>query len=265
MLDFLHKERYSFDDLIDIMALLRSENGCPWDKEQTHDSIKSNLIEEAYEALDAIQDNDIPHMREELGDLLLQVVFHCQMEHENGNFDMYDVCDSLCKKLIRRHPHIFGDASAENSDEVLNLWESVKKQENNRSASDFVNDVCKALPALMQSQKVQSRIAKENLSRCKDIYDAMSCADEQLYELQEVIDQDFWDEELISEKLGELLLACTEISRLADIDSEFALKKATSNLQKHFKAVSELAKEKYPDAKNIDNIQCAELWEQTNK
>lgn len=265
MLDFLHKERYSFDDLVDIMSLLRSENGCPWDKEQTHESIKSNLIEEAYEALDAIEDKDIPHMREELGDVLLQVVFHSQIEREKGNFDVFNVCDDICKKLIRRHPHIFGEASAQNSDDVLKLWEAVKKQENNRSPSDFVNDVCKALPALMQSQKVQERISKENLNRCKDIYDAMSDVDERLYELQELIEQDYWDEDDISGKLGELLLACTEVSRIADVDSEFALKKATSNLQRHFKVVSELAKSKYPDTKAIDASQCTELWKQAEE
>ena len=126
--DFLKKERYSIEDLLEIMSLLRSENGCPWDREQTHESIRKNFIEETYEAVEAIDCNDPEMLREELGDVLLQVVFHTQMEKEKGNFDFNDVCNEICKKLVVRHPHIFGDESIGEAKDVANRWDEIKKR-----------------------------------------------------------------------------------------------------------------------------------------
>ena len=123
--DFVKKERYSIEDLTEIMSLLRSENGCPWDKEQTHESIRKNFIEETYEAVEAIDCNDPEMLREELGDVLLQVVFHTQMEKEKGNFDFDDVCDGICKKLIVRHPHIFGDEHIGEANAVADRWDEI--------------------------------------------------------------------------------------------------------------------------------------------
>ena len=129
MVNFQRKQRYGWEDLLTIMHLLRAPEGCPWDREQTHQSIRRNFLEETYEALDAIDRNDLPGMKEELGDVLLQVVFHTQMEKEKGVFDINDVADGICKKLIYRHPHVFGDAKVNSVEEGLDLWNSIKEQE----------------------------------------------------------------------------------------------------------------------------------------
>lgn len=128
-MDFKYKEKYNIEDLLTIMRLLRSEDGCPWDREQTHQSIRKNLIEETYEAAEAIDREDMPLLKEELGDVLLQVVFHARMEEEKGNFSFDDVADGICKKLIVRHPHIFADVTADNAEQVLANWDSIKKKE----------------------------------------------------------------------------------------------------------------------------------------
>ena len=126
MIDYKQKETYDFDDLVEIVTLLRAPGGCPWDREQTHQSIRKNFIEEVYEAIEAIDTNNSDLLREELGDVLLQIALHCEMEREAGNFDIHDVCDELCKKLIVRHPHVFGDVSASDSEQALASWDAVK-------------------------------------------------------------------------------------------------------------------------------------------
>ena len=129
MVDFIHKERYGYEDLLEIMRLLRAPGGCPWDAEQTHGSILRNFHEETYEFCEAAEADDVPHMVEELGDVLMQVVFHAQMETEAGRFTMDDVCDGICKKMVYRHPHVFGSAHCETSAEVLETWDQVKRAE----------------------------------------------------------------------------------------------------------------------------------------
>ena len=157
----LIKEEYSFQDLVDIMALLRSDNGCPWDRVQTHESIRKNFIEETYEAVEAIDNKDVDNLREELGDVLLQVLFHAQMEREAGRFDIGDVIDEVCKKLVVRHPHIFGDVSADTPDKVLDNWEEIKMRTKGQTdGKKRLEDVPKSLPALMRSYKVVKRAEK---------------------------------------------------------------------------------------------------------
>ena len=154
-MDFIRKSKYDFNDLVEIMRILRSPDGCPWDRVQTHESIRQNFIEETYEAIEAIDTNDVELMREELGDGMMQVVFHALMEEENGNFDMNDVCDEVCKKLIVRHPHVFADTVADTADEVLTNWDKIKMEtKSQKSQSEVLSSVSKALPALMYSQKV---------------------------------------------------------------------------------------------------------------
>ena len=149
------KDRFDVSDLVALMALLRSENGCPWDREQTHASIRKNLIEETYEVIDAIDREDVADMREELGDLLLQIVFHTQMETEIGHFDLEDVTTELCQKLIIRHPHIFSDVQADNSDQVLANWDRIKKEtKQQKTFTDTLTAVPASLPALMSSALV---------------------------------------------------------------------------------------------------------------
>ena len=164
-MDFQFKDKYNIDDLISLITLLRAPGGCPWDREQTHTSIKSNFIEETYEVIEAINKNSISGLREELGDVLLQIALHCEMESEKGNFTFNDVCDELCKKLIVRHPHVFGDAVANNTKEALDSWDSVKASlKGTKTASSKMDSIALELPALMRAQKVQSKASKSR--RC---------------------------------------------------------------------------------------------------
>ncbi len=164
MINFNPKDRYGFEDLVEIMAILRSPEGCPWDREQTHESIRNNFLEEVYEAVDAIDHKDTANLREELGDVMMQVVFHAQIAREEGLFGLEDVLDEVCQKLIRRHPHIFGTVSANTSQEVLKNWDAIKRQEKGQnSVSDTLRQVPTALPALMYAQKLQSRARKGGL------------------------------------------------------------------------------------------------------
>ena len=161
---FDFKENYDFNDLITIMSLLRSSDGCVWDREQTHKTIRNNLIEETYEAVEAIDNGDTGLLKEELGDVLLQVVFHAQIEKEAGAFDIDDVADGICKKLIYRHPHVFGEVTVENASQVLDNWNELKKVEKHQyTAKASMDGVARSLPALMRTQKVFKRAAREKL------------------------------------------------------------------------------------------------------
>ena len=156
MIKFEYKEKYNVEDLREITRILRHPGGCPWDMEQTHDSIRRNLIEEAYEVAEAIDQGSLPNLKEELGDVLLQVVFHARIAEEEGVFDLDDVADGICKKLILRHPHVFGDSVCENSDAVLQNWDEIKKVEKHQSsAADTLRGVSVALPSLVPAHKLQ--------------------------------------------------------------------------------------------------------------
>ncbi|MBQ5777250.1 MAG: MazG family protein [Oscillospiraceae bacterium] len=164
MVNFLEKDKYGFFDLVEITRLLRSPGGCPWDMEQTHKSIRMNFVEEVFEACEAIDNDDPVLLLEELGDVLAQVVFHAELETEAGRFDIDDVADGVCKKFIARHPHVFGDVSAETSDEVLKNWDDIKrrekKQENHTSVMD---SVARSLPSLMRAEKLLGKAKKAGL------------------------------------------------------------------------------------------------------
>jgi len=163
--ELMREEQHDFHSLTSIMELLRSENGCPWDREQDHKSIRANLIEETYEAVEAIDNDDAALLREELGDVLLQVVFHARMSEEAGEFSMADVTHDICAKLIHRHPHIFGEVHVNSSDEVLDNWEKIKTEEKNRvGLSGTMEAVPPSLPALMRAQKLVKKASKEELA-----------------------------------------------------------------------------------------------------
>ena len=161
MVRFEEKSNYTIGDLLEIMRILRSPEGCPWDREQTHATIKKNMIEEAYEAADAIEQNDSAELCEELGDVLLQIVFHAQMANEIGEFDFNQVCDGICKKLILRHPHVFSSVKADTSEKVLDNWAEIKKAEKGQAdTADVMNAVARSLPALMRGQKIVKAAVK---------------------------------------------------------------------------------------------------------
>ena len=164
MIEYPKKEKYTLEDLQRLMTLLRSPGGCAWDREQTHESIRRNLIEEAYEAAGAIDEGDRDHLLEELGDVLLQVVFHAELEREQGGFDLSDVADGTCKKLLRRHPHVFGAERAENGDGALDLWEAAKRRERkDQTLAGSMEAVTESLPALWRAEKLQKKAEKAGL------------------------------------------------------------------------------------------------------
>ena len=240
MVNFQYKDKYNIDDYRTIMALLRGEGGCPWDREQTHESIRNNLLEEAYEAASAIDAGDVDNLREELGDLQMQVLFHAQMEEEKGGFTFDDICDEACKKLIRRHPHVFGDVSASTSDEVLDTWDAVKRQEKQqKTASGAMADVARALPALWRAEKIQKKARKEGFD-WPDWHGARDKITEELQELDEAIASG----EGVEEELGDLLASVVNLARLLKIDPEGALNGSSDRFVRRFSRMEELAGEK---------------------
>lgn len=211
-----YKEKYNIDDLLEIMRILRSENGCVWDREQDHASIRKSMIEEAYEAAEAIDLDNMEMLQEELGDVLLQVVFHARMEEERGSFDFDAVCDGICKKLILRHPHVFGDVKVNSSAEVLANWDEIKKLEKGqKSAKQTLEGVSKALPALMRAEKVYGKAAKAGVGS-RD-------ANEVLTELRAAVDE---LENAVKTgkdceyKVGDMLFAAAGLCKAIDVDAE---------------------------------------------
>lgn len=258
--DFEYKENYNVDDLVRIMEILRSEEGCPWDKEQTHDSIRNNFLEEVYEVCDAIDRDDKEDMKEELGDVLLQVVFHTQIEKEQNGFDLQEVADGVCKKLILRHPHIFGDVVAETSDKVLDNWDKIKMQEKGQeSYTDTLKSVPKAFPSLMRAAKVQKRAKKANFD-WEDVYEPLFKVGEELSELEEAIENGC--PMSISEEFGDLLFAVVNVSRFIGVDAEEALARATDKFIDRFEKVEKVCIERGIDMKNSSLEELDSIWDE---
>ena len=216
----LIKDRYGFQDLVDIMALLRSEDGCPWDRVQTHESIRKNFIEETYEVAEAIDNKDVANLREELGDVLLQVVFHTQMEREAGRFDIDDVITEVCEKLVVRHPHIFGEVSADTPEKVLDNWEEIKMRTKGQTdGKKRLEDVPKSLPALMRSYKVVKRAEKAGA----DLGAQESVAAEVSSLTDMLLKADTAEKEQI---MGKILINLVILAKKFEIEPEEALTKA---------------------------------------
>ena len=262
-MDFEFKDKYDINDLISLITLLRAPQGCPWDREQTHTSIKNNFIEETYEVIEAINQNSISGLREELGDVLLQIVLHCEMESEKGNFNFYDVCDELCKKLIVRHPHVFGDKIANNTKEALDSWDSVKESiKGTRTASSKRDSIPVELPALMRAQKVQSKAAKVGFDW--DNQDgAFSKLNEEINELKIALSHNNQAE--IEDEFGDVLFSCVNISRFIGVDSEESLKASTDKFITRFKIVEKLAVENSIDMKNSSIDELDALWDKAKE
>ncbi len=254
---------YSIVDLLRIIEILRGDNGCPWDREQDHHSIRNNFLEETYEVLDAIDRDDVENLREELGDVLLQVVFHSRMEEEAGRFGFKDVCDRICKKLILRHPHVFGDVRAETSAEVLNNWDEIKKKEKGQDTfTDTLNSVPRAFPALMRAAKVQKRAAKAGFDWA-DCAGAMDKLEEEMAELEAARTDGSAEETL--EEMGDLLFSMVNVSRFLHCDPEEALTKATDKFIRRFAKVERLAAEKGLDMRSASMTELDKLWEQAKQ
>ncbi len=231
------KDKYSVEDLRDIVRILREPGGCPWDAEQSHKSIRRDLLEEAYEVADAIDTDDNVALCEELGDLLLQVVFHSQIATEEKAFTLDEVADGVCKKLILRHPHVFGDVVVENSDEVLNNWDAIKREEKSQETfTDTLESVPRAFPALMRAAKVQKRASKAGFD-WDNADDAFKKLPEELEEFKEAIKSG--DKAQMDEEFGDLLFAAVNVSRFYKIDAESSLASATDKFMNRFKSVEQ--------------------------
>lgn len=215
-MEYSLKESYNFEDLKIIMKTLRSKNGCPWDREQTHKSIRNNFIEEVYEAAEAIDENNPELLKEELGDVLLQIVFHAQIGEEEGEFDIDGICDGICKKLINRHPHIFSDVSVDNSRQVLSNWENIKIDEKGyKNTKEYIESTAKSLPALMRAEKIQKRLIKRKVINQKESKIIIQELSENIEKLK--------DTGLNIDNIGKILYDAAALAAVCNIDPEQAL------------------------------------------
>ena len=261
--DFIKKEKYSIEDLLEIMSLLRSENGCPWDREQTHESIRKNFIEETYEAVEAIDCNDPDMLREELGDVLLQVVFHTQMEKEKGNFDFGDVCDEICKKLVVRHPHIFGDEHIGEAGAVANRWDEIKKEtKGQKTGSETLLAVPKQLPALMRCAKLQQRAEKSGGYRFDTAW-ALRKLKEKVSELDEAVISN--NALRCGEEIGDLLFSAVYAARTLDLEPEECLTASSEKFIRRFSAAEKIAEEEGKKISEIRGKELSALWEKAKE
>lgn len=244
------KGGYTFYDLVEIMKILRGEGGCPWDREQTHMSIRKNLIEETYEVVEAIDNDDPVLMCEELGDLILQAVFHAQMSAEEGRFDINDVCNGICEKLIVRHPHIFSDVVADTSDEVLKNWDAIKQQtKHQKTVTEKLNAIPPSLPALMRACKAGEKAAKVGFD-FPTPDDAMKKVYEEAREVETA------DSDAVSEEIGDLLFAAVNVARKHGVDPEEALYRATDKFIGRFSAVEKAVSD---SGRRMEELSMAEL------
>lgn len=272
-MDFKLKNRYDINDMLAIMRILRSENGCPWDKEQTHKSIRKDFLEEVYEVVEAIDLEDTAMLREELGDVLLQVVFHSRIEEEKGSFDFGDVVNEVCQKLITRHPHVFADVKAETSDEVLKNWNDIKQQTKGQETYyETLESVCMALPALMRAQKVGQRAARAGMD-FESAIQALESLESEVAELKAAVtaavdiksdltETGISDHNLdccataAADELGDVIFSCVNVARHLKLDAEEVLTSSTNKFMRRFKDTENLLRCDGVDMKslNIDEL-----------
>lgn len=257
--DFEIKDNYDINDFLRLVTVLRSPGGCPWDRKQTHDSIKKNFIEETYEVVEAINKADAESLKEELGDVLLQVAMHSEMESEKGSFDFNDVVNDICKKLVVRHPHVFGDAAAQSSDEALQNWDRVKlKTKGMKKQSEAMIKVPREFPALMRAQKVQEKAAKAGFD-WDDVNGAVDKLHEEIDELETALAAGVGKD--IEEEFGDVLFSCVNVSRFIGADSEEALTASTDKFIKRYLLVEQLAADEGLNMKTASIEELDKLWD----
>lgn len=246
------KDNYNVYDLYKLVAALRGENGCPWDRKQTHESIRNDFIEEVYEVCEAIDEKNTVHLQEELGDVLLQVMFHTGIEEDAGNFSIDDVADMVCKKLVFRHPHVFGEVKVSGSDEVLVNWDAIKRVEKKQeTVTDTLEAVAKSLPSLWRARKIQKRAAKVGFD-WPDVDGALEKLDEEICELRQAIASG----KGIEEELGDVLFSAVNVSRYVDADPEDALTAASNKFIRRFSTMEKLAS---ADGKALEGLELDEM------
>jgi tetrapyrrole methylase family protein/MazG family protein len=252
---------YGFEDLITVVEVLRSEEGCPWDREQDHKSIRRDFIEETYEVIEAIDTENPELLREELGDVLLQVTFHAQIEKEEGRFTIDDVANDICVKLIHRHPHVFSDVQADTSEKVLSNWEKIKSEEKERkTVTDKLRAIPPMLPALMRAEKVGKKAG------CFDFPDADSVMQKVYEELDELKGAMLeGNAEHIEEEMGDLLLTVTSLCRKVGVESEVALSKATNKFIDRFEKIENAVLSEGLQMSDLSLAELDAIWDKNKK
>jgi MazG family protein len=247
----------AFRRLVAVMAKLRAPHGCPWDQEQTHESLARHLLEETYETLEAIEDGNLAALREELGDLVLQVVFHSEIAFEEGAFGVADVLDDLRAKLIRRHPHVFGDVSVTGADEVHRNWERIKRDE---KGSGVLDGIPRALPALARAAKVHRRALQVGF-RWNGIEGFLEKLDEELGELRRELENPQHDHRRVNDELGDVLFMAASLAQHLDVDPETALRTMLDRFTARFTAMEAMAADDRRDLESLSPSEWQGYWE----
>lgn len=260
MINFVRKPRYGYEDLLEIIRLLRSEDGCPWDKVQTHRSIRRGLLEEAYEAAEAIDNNDPALLKEELGDVLMQVVFHADIESDAGRFTMDDVCDGVVKKLLFRHPHVFGDGHEDSPESVLVSWDKLKRQEKGqKTVADSMDSVARSLPGLWRAEKLQKKAASAGFE-WPDVQGALAKLEEEVSELRRAVEGG-----CVPEELGDVLFAAVKVGRFCGCDPEDAVNGTCEKFIRRFRAVEEGAAAQGREVSQLTLEEMTALWNEAKR
>ncbi|PQV64384.1 tetrapyrrole methylase family protein / MazG family protein [Abditibacterium utsteinense] len=250
----------SFSRLVEIMARLRAPDGCPWDKKQTHQSLRPYLIEESAEVLQAIENQDMRNLCEELGDLILQPIFHAQIAADAGNFTLDDVLTGICEKLVRRHPHVFGDASAQNAEEVISNWEAIKRQEKAKRGEEITSvlgEIPTELSALSSALKISKRAAKVGFEWEKEA-DVLAKLREETLEIEEALQHE--TKERVSEEIGDLLFTAVNLARWRGINPEMALRDVNRKFIARFEKMEAEAKTRELELESLTPKEWDELW-----
>ena len=257
----LQKNAYNADDLVSIVELLRLPGGCPWDMEQTHKSLRKDFIEETYEVIEAIDNEDPALLREELGDALLQIVMHARIEEEAGRATFDEIAGDVCRKMIHRHPHVFGQGKADSVSEVLSNWEKIKSEEKSRNTvTDKLNAIPRQLPALMRAAKIGKKAAVLDFP---DVASVLSKVREELSEIEAALAEQNADQVL--EEIGDLLFTAANLARLVNVEPEEALTRATDKFVSRFAAVEACAKDLGQDLADMSDEEKDKLWENVKK
>jgi len=256
MVNFVRKKIYRLDDLIEILRILRAPGGCPWDRMQTHLSNRRNFLEEAYEAAEAFDRDDPDAMCEELGDVLMQVFFNIHMEEDAGRFTTDDVTDHICRKLIYRHPHVFGEETCETSEQVLVNWEALKRAEKGqKTTADAMEAVARSLPSLWRADKIQSKAAKSGFEFA-DVSGALDKLDEETQELRSAVENGT----NFSEELGDVLFAAVKVGRFCGVDPEEALHAACEKFLRRFRCVEDVVSAQGKAMDELSENELTALW-----
>ena len=259
--DYESRNRHGFDDVMRIVRRLRAPNGCPWDREQTHESLKNALLEESYELIDAIDEDDDAHICEEMGDVLLQFALHAAIAEEQSAFTARDACTELVEKLIYRHPHVFGEIRVSGSDEVLKNWDALKMtQRKQTTQTEVLKSVPKSFPALLRSRKVQKKAADVGFD-WENAQQAFYKIAEETEELREAMEQGTH----IEEEMGDLLFAVVNVARLLKLEPEFLLMQATDKFIGRFETMERLAKSRQKELKDLTFAEQDRLWDEAKK